>query len=76
MLDVYDSRDIGLLVVLVAKNSAVSLNAVSGERRDSSCIDVHDILWVPVHDGVPEIETFEIGDCGGLDLLGEAEVTT
>lgn len=34
MLEVYDSREIGLFVVLVAKNKAVSLDMVTSERGE------------------------------------------
>lgn len=78
MLDVYESKDIGLFVVFVAKNKAVSLHAVASSVREktTSQTNVHDILGMPVHDSVSEIEAFEVGYCGGLDLLREPEVST
>ena len=36
----------------------------------------HDVLWMPVHHGVLEIETFQIRDGRGLHFFWEAEVAT
>lgn len=74
MLDVYDSRDIGLFVVLVAKNNAVSLEHVQSGGITAET-NAHDVLGMPVHDGISEIKTFEIGYGGSLDLFWEAKVT-
>lgn len=45
-------------------------------RKITAQINIHDILGMPVHDSIAEIEAFEIGHCGGLDLLREPEVPT
>lgn len=38
--------------------------------------DVHDVLGMPVHDSVSEIETLEIAHCGSLDLFRKPKVST
>jgi hypothetical protein len=68
--EMYSSRLIELFVVLEARNTAVSLcprKSGGGDARGYS----HDVPWVPVHDGVPEIEALEVRDRGGLDLFWE-----
>lgn len=63
MCDVYVSKDMGLLVVFVARKSAVSLkDAVSKDagRQSRSISLVHYILRVPIHNSIFQIEPLEI----------------
>lgn len=75
ILLVYASKEIGLLVVFVARNSAVSLTSCNEcpERRKGH---IHDIFWMPVHHGVLEIKAFQVTDRGRFDLFRKVEETT
>ena len=69
----------GWLVVLVARNRAVSLK---GEWNEHCVIGrmvlqpLHDVLGMPIHHRVLEIESFQVGNSGGLYFLWEAKVAT
>lgn len=63
------------MVVFVARKSAVNLNRsirsllVTVQNR---CF-AHYILWMPIHNGILEIEPLEIGDGSGLYFLRKAK---
>lgn len=78
MFDVYDSSEIGWLVVFVARNSAVSLDSEStrDDWTNRLIAVLHDVLGMPVHHRVLEVETFQVGYSSRLDFFGEVEVAT
>lgn len=74
----YESSEIGLFVVFVARNRAVNLFASKQSRRHGVFLRLasHNVLWVPIHHSVHEIKPFDVCNCRRLDFLREAEVAT
>jgi hypothetical protein len=70
---VYLSRDIGLFVVLVARNRAVNLKKVNITRKARREPSSHHVLRMPIHDCVFQIETLEISNCSCFNLLWKLE---
>ena len=70
---VYLSRDIGLFVVLVAKNKAVNLEKVNFKRKVRTESSSHHVLRMPIHDCVFQIETLEVSDCSCFNFLWKLE---
>jgi hypothetical protein len=75
MFEAYVSRDIGLFVVLVARNKAVNLSLIRNLHK-AKAANIHDILRMPIHHSILEVETFDISHRGRFHLLGESKVTT
>jgi hypothetical protein len=63
-----------LFVVLVARNRAVSLSWVSEPAITARADGAHDVLGMPVHHSVLEVEPLQVRDRGRLDLFREAKV--
>jgi hypothetical protein len=63
----------GLFVVFVARKRAVSLYRVSRSTTKKGEVARneygHDVFGMPVHDSIFEVEPFEIGYSGCLDLF-------
>jgi len=60
-------------VVLVARNRAVNLETVAFQSAGRFKERLHYVLWMPVHDSVLEIETFQVRYGGCLYFLRETE---
>lgn len=66
------------MVVFVARKSAVNLGhsqAISAVS-DAGTGDVHDVFGMPIHDGIFQIETFQIADGRCLHLFIKSKVPT
>jgi hypothetical protein len=48
---------------------------VGGLRGEKQCCQ-HDVFGMPIHDGVLEVETLQVGYSSRLNFFGEAKVAT
>lgn len=73
----YASRDIGLLVVLVARNKAVNLRLtleITGFEKMHSCS--HHVLRMPIHHRIFQIESLQIRYGRGFHFFRKPKVAT
>lgn len=59
-------------MVLVARNKAVSLLGIRSSGRLKK-MHLHDILGMPVHDSIFQVEALEIGNCCSLYFFWKVE---
>ena len=77
---VYISSDIGLFVVLVARNNAVNLEIrkppVRRQSHEREEVFAHDVFGMPIHNRILQIKAFEI--CNGccFHLFGKPKEST
>ena len=60
-------------MVLVARNKAVNLETVTFQSARKFGKHLHYVLWMPVHDGILQIETLQVRYGGRLYFLRETE---